>query len=392
MKTVSTPISDIRPNPDNPRTISDAKMEKLVASIREFPEMLEMRPIVVSADMMILGGNMRLEACRQAGLKKVPVIKASDLTPDQQREFIIKDNVGFGAWDWGTLAEDWDTNELSDWGLDIPDSILAKGESEDDEYDVPEDIETGIVCGDVITIGPHRLVCGDARLQEDCQKLFGDHMADLVITDPPYNVDYTGKTKDALKIDNDKMSDEDFFQFLYDFFVSIMCYTKGGGIWYVWHADSEGYNFRRAMTEAGLTIRQCLVWVKDAFVMGRQDYQWQHEPCLYGWKEGAAHSWYGDRRQTTLLEFDRPKRSESHPTMKPVPLIGHQMRNSSKVGDIIADPFLGSGTTMVAAHQMGRICNGMEIDPQYCAVVIDRMRTLDPEIPVLINGNPIGTE
>lgn len=202
------------------------------------------------------------------------------------------------------------------------------------------------------------------------------------------NVSYTGKTKDALKIANDKQNDGDFYQFLYDFYTSCGSFTKAGGAWYVWHSESEGANFRKAMSDAGIMVKQCLIWVKSSMVMGRQDYQWKHEPCLYGWKDGAAHGWYSDRKQTTVLEFDRPNRNAEHPTMKPIPLIAYQIGNSSKQGDIVVDGFFGSGTTMVASHQLKRKCYGMELDPKYCQVIVDRMMKLDPTLEVKLNGKP----
>jgi len=213
-----------------------------------------------------------------------------------------------------------------------------------------------------------------------------EKLADIVVTDPPYNVDYEGGT--GLKIINDKMSDDSFYQFLYDFYTALGSFTKPGGSWYVWHADSEGANFRRAMADSGLYLKQCLIWVKNRIVLGRQDYHWKHEPCLYGWKPGASHNWYSDRKQSTILEFDRPSRNAEHPTMKPVELITYLIGNSSKNGMIVADGFLGSGTTMVAAHQLNRKCYGMELDPKYCQVIIDRMRKLDPSIQIKRNGQP----
>lgn len=194
------------------------------------------------------------------------------------------------------------------------------------------------------------------------------------------------KIKEALTIDNDSMDDESFYNFLLDSYRTINKFVVKGGAWYVWHADSEGANFRKAMIDSGILLKQCLIWVKNTMVMGRQDYHWQHEPCLYGWKPGASHNWYSDRKQTTILNFDRPQRNKEHPTMKPVPLIGYQISNSSKKGDIVADGFLGSGTTMVASHQIGRICIGTELSTKYCQVIIDRMLKLDESIAVKING------
>lgn len=382
---IVVPIHEIKANPNNPRLIKDEKFAKLVKSIKEFPEMLELRPIVVNDDMVVLGGNMRLKACKEAGLIQIPVIKASSLTEEQQKEFIIKDNVGFGEWDWEMIANEWDSEQVTEWGLDIPDFNI-ESEAQEDDYEIPDEIQTDIVLGDLFEIGPHRLICGDSTQTDTFGILFGDQFADLVVTDPPYNVAYEGKTKEKLKISNDKQTDGDFYQFLYDFYTSLGSYTKSGGAWYVWHADSEGANFRKAMSDSGIMVKQCLIWVKNSMVMGRQDYHWQHEPCLYGWKEGAAHGWYSDRKQTTVLNFDRPQRNAEHPTMKPVPLIAYQIGNSSKQGDIVADGFGGSGTTMVASHQIGRKCYMVEFDPKYCQVIVDRMRKLDPGIEIKRNG------
>ena len=387
MKTEKVKISQVKTNPNNPRLIKDDKFKKLVSSIKEFPEMLEIRPIVVDNDNIVLGGNMRLRACKEAGLKEVHIIKADQLTEKQQREFIIKDNVGFGEWDWDDLANEWDVDELEDWGLDLPvDLKVEELEAEEDDYEMPNEIKTDIVLGDLIEIGEHRLLCGSATEMDTWSKLMGNELCDLVVTDPPYNVDYVGKTKDALTIHNDKQNDGDFYQFLFDFYTSLGSYTKKGGSWYVFHADSEGANFRQAMKDAGIMVKQCLIWVKHSMVMGRQDYQWKHEPILYGWKEGAAHNWYSDRKQTTILEFDRPNRNAEHPTMKPINILEYIINNSSKNNDLIADGFLGSGSTMVAAHQLKRKCYGMELDPQYCQVIVDRMLKLDNTLEVKING------
>lgn len=299
---------------------------------------------------------------------------------------------------------------LSDHGIDMEwveertaftDSFYFGQEEEDvkvedakeDEYDIPDVLKSDIVPGDIFefTKGKlkHRLLCGDSTLTDDWEKLMEGEMLDMVNTDPPYNVDYVGKTKDKLKIQNDNKTDSEFYQFLYDFFTAAGSYTKPGGAWYVWHADSEGANFRKAMAEGGLLLKQCLIWKKNSMVMGRQDYHWQHEPCLYGWKPGAAHSWYTDRKQTTILEFDRPSRSTHHPTMKPIPLLGYQLGNSSQEGDRVGDGFCGSGSLMVACHEMNRNGYGIEKDPKYCQVTVDRMLTLDGEIKLLMNGKDV---
>lgn len=390
MKTKQVKITEVKMNPNNPRIIKDEKFHKLVKSIEEFPKMLEIRPIVVNQEMIVLGGNMRLKACKEAGLKEVSIVLADDLTEEEQRQFIIKDNVGFGEWDWEMLANEWDSDKLEEWGLDIPEfDVKEEPTAEEDDYEIPEEVYTDIVLGDLFEIGDHRLLCGDSTQTDTFQKLFENQLADLIVTDPPYNVAYEGKTKEALTIKNDSMGDNEFYQFLYDFYIALGSYTKKGGAWYVWHADSEGANFRLAMKNAGIMVKQCLIWVKNTMVMGRQDYQWKHEPCLYGWKEGASHGWYSDRKQTTVLNFDRPIRNAEHPTMKPIPLIAYQIGNSSKQGDIVADGFLGSGTTMVASHQLNRKCYGVEFDPKYCQVIVDRMRKLDPSLVIKKNGLPL---
>ena len=382
IKTVS--ISKIKSNPNNPRLIKDDKFAKLVTSIKEFPEMLNIRPIVVNKDMVVLGGNMRFKACKEAGLKEIPIIIA-DLPEGKEREFIIKDNISGGEWDWDLLANEWDVSQLTDWGLDIP-NFETNLEAEEDDYEIPDTIETDIVLGDLFEIGEHRLLCGDSTQIDTFKALFGEQLADLVITDPPYNVSYEGKTKKKLTIDNDKQSDGDFYQFLYDFYTALGSYTKAGGAWYVWFADVEIVNFSKAFIDSGNKLAQMIIWKKNSLVMGRKDYHFIHEPCLYGWKEGAAHGWYSDRKQTTILEFDRPQRNAEHPTMKPIPLFAYQISNSSKQGDIVADGFGGSGTTMVACHQMQRKAYLVEFDPKYCQVIIDRMRKLDPNIKIKRNG------
>lgn len=383
-------LSEIKSNPNNPRIIKDDKFYKLVESIKTFPRMLEIRPIVVNKDMIVLGGNMRLRACKEAGLKKVPVIFADDLTEDQQREFIIKDNVGFGEWDWAMLANEWNTDKLTEWGLDIPDFETKElPEATEDDYEIPDEIQTDIVLGDLFEIGEHRLLCGDSTQLNTFEKLFANQMADLVVTDPPYNVSYEGKTKDKLTIKNDSMNGKEFYQFLYDFYIALGTYTKSGGVWYIWQPDKQAHKFIQAFQDAGYKYSGLLIWVKNTLVMSRGDYHAKHESCVYGWKEGAAHAWYSDRKQTTVLNFDRPTRNREHPTMKPVPLISYQIKNSSKEGDIVADAFGGSGTTMIASHQVNRKCYLVEYDPKYCQVIIDRMRKLDPSLVIKRNGKQV---
>jgi site-specific DNA-methyltransferase (adenine-specific) len=380
-------ITEVKLNPNNPRLIKDDKFKKLVQSIKDFPEMLNIRPIVVNQDMIILGGNMRYKACKEAGLKEIPIIK-TDLTEDQQREFLIKDNTSGGEWDWEVLANEWDTDQLESWGLDLPiDFNTEVLEAEEDDFEVPEGgIETDIVLGDLFEIGEHRLLCGDSTQADTFEKLMDGQLADMVVTDPPYNVAYEGKTKDALTIENDSMGNDDFYKFLYDFYTALTTAVKKGGAIYVWHASSEVINFGKAMVDAGWLLKQQLIWVKNTMVMGRQDYQWKHEPCLYGWLKGDGHKWYSDRKQTTVIEWDKPQRNGEHPTMKPIGLFSYQIENSSKQGDIVVDAFGGSGTTMVACEQLKRKAFVIEYDPKYCQVIIDRMKKLDPTLEIKRNG------
>jgi site-specific DNA-methyltransferase (adenine-specific) len=334
-----------------------------------------------------------------------------------KNQFLIKDNVGFGEWDWDDLANNWDVEQLTEWGLDIPDLNLDDTiiSAEEDDYEIPETITTDIVLGDLFEIGDHKLLCGSSTETDTWAKIFNNELADMVMTDPPYNVNYEGGT--GLKIMNDEMSNDSFYQFLYDFYTALGSYTKPGGGWYVWHADSEGANFRQAFKDSGLLLKQCLIWVKNALVMGRQDYHWKHEPCLYGWKEGAAHYFTEDRTKTTVIEdvidfkkltksellelvkditsdkqktsiihCDKPSKNDVHPTMKPIKLLAPLIENSSKIGQLVADGFLGSGSTMVAAHQLKRKCYGMELDPKYCQVIVDRMMQLDSSLVIKKNG------
>ena len=387
MQVQKVKIGDVKINPNNPRIIKDDKFKKLVQSVKDFPEMLEIRPIVVNADMVVLGGNMRLKACKEAGIKEVLIIIADNLTEEQQREFLIKDNVSGGEWDWELLANEWDSEELDSWGLDIPvDFATEELEAEGDDFDTTPPETPKTVMGDLYEIGEHRLLCGDSTQTDTFSKLMDGEMADLCITDPPYNVAYEGSTKEKLTIQNDSMSNDAFYSFLYDFYSALTTAVKKGGGIYVWHASSEIINFAKAMVDAGWLLKQQLIWVKNSMVMGRQDYQWKHEPCLYGWLEGGSHKWYSDRKQTTVINFDKPLRNGEHPTMKPIGLFGYQIENSSQAGDIVIDAFGGSGTTMVACQQLKRKARLIEFDPKYCDVIVKRMITLDPSLTIKLNG------
>jgi len=380
-------ITDIKPNPNNPRIIKDNKFKLLVKSIQEFPEMLELRPIVIDENNIVLGGNMRLKACIEAGLTDVPV-KVASLTEQQKNEFIIKDNVGFGEWDWDDLANNWNVEELTDWGLDIPNFDSEVLEAEEDDFAVPDGgSETDIVLGDLFEIGEHRLLCGDSTDSDQVAKLMNGVLADMCHTDPPYNINYEGGSKKREKIANDKL--DDFPKFLYDVYITISTALKKGGAIYVWHASTETHNFIQQFLDAGFLFKSYIVWNKNNSTFGRSDYHWKHEPCIYGWLDGASHKWYGDRKQTTVWDVDRPSRSDEHPTMKPIDLCSKALINSSTINEVVLDVFLGSGSTMVAAHQLKRKCYGLELDPKYCQVIVDRMKKLDPALVIKKNGVPL---
>ena len=386
MEVVIKKITEVKSNPNNPRLIKDDKFKKLVKSIKDFPEMLNIRPIVVNSDMVVLGGNMRLKACKEAGLKDVSVIIANNLTDDQQREFIIKDNVSGGEWDWDLLANEWDAEQLDDWGLDIPnfgaDEVL---EAEEDDFDcTPPEIPITVL-GDLYEIGEHRLLCGDSTDAEQVAQLMNGVKADIMVTDPPYNVAYEGKTKDAMTIQNDKMSNSDFKSFLDSFFSCSLIELKEGAPIYVFCPIEDGA-FLNAFLNSGFKLQSILIWLKNTIVMGRKDYNYKHEPILYGWKEGAAHKWYGSFDKSTIIECNKPPRNGEHPTMKPIELLEIVLNNSSQSNDLVLDLFLGSGSTMVASHQLKRKCYGMELDCKYCDVIVKRMIKLDDTLTVKRNG------
>ena len=366
--------------PTNPRQWTRAELENLKKSLQETPELLEARGILVypwEGKYLVLGGNMRLSALKALKAKDAPCIVFPEDTPvDKLKEVVIKDNGSFGQWDFDQLANEWGDLPLVDWGVpawetEQADAPLSK-DAVDDDFDESEVKESICKPGDLWILGEHRLLCGDSTKPDDISRLMDGELADLWLTEPPYNVAYEGKTKDRLTIENDSKGDSEFRDFLIACYAAANANMKGGAAFYIWHADSEGYNFRSACHEVGWKVRECLIWQKNTMVMGRQDYQWKHEPCLYGWKEGASHNWYSDRKQTTLLAFDRPTRNAEHPTMKPIPLFAYQMCNSTKPGDLVLDSFGGSGTTLIAAEQMRRRSRLMELDPHYCDVIIAR--------------------
>ena len=395
-------LADLKPTKKNPRKITPEDLEKLKRSVREFPKMLEAREIVVDENLRILGGHQRVKALLANGETETTVKVLSGWSEEDKDRFVIQDNIQNGEWDEQILAEEWDAKLLEDCGLEIVDETEEiKKEIEEPETPEPEDGPTICQPGDIWQLGEHRLMCGDSTNPEDVEKLMAGEQADLWLTDPPYNVDYEGGT--GLKIQNDHMENSAFRRFLVDAFFAAKNVLKDGGAFYIWHADSEGYNFRGACADNELTVRECLVWNKSSLVLGRQDYQWKHEPCLYGWKDGAGHYFIDDRSLTTVIEdyadidamsktelktalknmlnggvpttvidCEKPSRSEDHPTMKPVKLFAYLIKNSSKPGERVLDTFAGSGTTIMAAEQLDRKAFCMELDPHYCDVIIKR--------------------
>jgi DNA modification methylase len=348
-------LSEVKSNPNNPRIIKDDKFRKLVNSIQEFPKMLEIRPIVVNADMIVLGGNMRLKACKEAGLKEVPVIFAHDLTEDEQKQFIIKDNVGFGEWDWDMIANEWDAIELQEWGLDIPEfSIKEELEAEEDDYEMPDEIQTDIVLGDLFEIGEHRLLCGDSTDIDKVEKLMNGEKCNLV-TDPPYGIKANKQTLGTGKKQFHR--GEDWDNEVPDFFYVLSLIDKaiiwGGNYfadrldvnndWLCWHKKNDGLSFSEFELAWSNVGKNCRLF---------------------------SHHWGGEQKM--------------HPTMKPIKVMEWCINflDSKPILDI----FSGSGSTMVASHQLKRKCYGMELDPKYCQVIVDRMKKLDPSLVILKNG------
>ena len=380
-KIETRPVADLIPYAANSRTHSDAQVAQIAASIKEFGWT---NPILIDDDNTIIAGHGRLLAARKLGMEEVPAIILDHLTKAQQRALVIADNqLALNAgWDMNMLKAEIEDLNLENFDINLLgfdekflDGLLepeptAGLTDEDAVPEVPEIPKT--VPGDVWVLGNHRLMCGDSTSIDALAKLTEGNLVDMWLTDPPYNVAYEGGTKEKLTIQNDSMGDDDFRQFLRDSYTAADSVMKPGAVFYIWHADSEGYNFRGAAKDTGWQVRQCLIWKKSSLVMGRQDYHWMHEPCLYGWKEGAAHLWATDRKQTTILEFNKPSRNGEHPTMKPVELFEYQLLNNTKGADIVLDSFGGSGTTIIAAEKHGRYARLMELDPKYCDVIIKR--------------------
>ena len=390
-------LADLKPHPKNPRQFTEKGMKDLENSINSIGFM---QPININQDGTILSGHARTLKLKEMGETEADVyVPDRMLTPKQEEEVLVRANANTaGKWDWDLLANNFELEEINEWGLEIPDmqieveELETKLEAKEDDFDGTPPEQPKTILGDLYEIGEHRLLCGDSTQTNTFEKLMNGELADMVVTDPPYNVAYEGGTKDALTMQNDSMGSDDFYKFLYDFYVALTSAVKKGGAIYVWHGLSEVINFGKAMVDAGWLLKQQLIWVKNTMVLGRQDYQWKHEPCLYGWLAGDSHKWYSDRKQTTVIDFDRPKRNGEHPTMKPIGLFGYQIENSSKIGDLVIDAFGGSGTTMVACEQLKRKARVIELDPKYCDVIIKRMIKLDPSLKLTRNGEDCKNE
>jgi len=392
-------ISQIKPNPKNPRFIRDEKFEKLKQSLTEFPDMLNKRPLVCFTDtdekLIVLGGNMRLRAAKEIGLKELPVVLADDWTEEQKAEFLIKDNVGFGEWEWDDLANEWDEQQLKDWGLDLPpdwgvdDEVL---EAEEDDYTEPDNMQVDVILGDLIEIGEHRLLCGDSTDSDQVAKLMDGNKADMVFTDPPYGVDYTGghNEKKRKGIENDELQGVDLSNLFQDSINTACVFSKDNAPFYIWYAGGKSIETFEGLSQTPIKVRAIICWYKVKSGLGAfmSQYIPNYELCIYGHKEGQSIQWFGATDEKTVWEFKRDSVNEYHPTQKPIEVVSRAVENSSKKKQMIYDAFLGSGSTMVAAHQLKRKCYGMELDEKYCQIIIDRMTKLDPAIPIKINGTP----
>ena len=385
MEIINIAIRDIHPYPNNPRKNSDA-VDAVAESIRQCGYCA---PIIVDEGHIILAGHTRYKALKKLGWKECPVLLLRGMSDEQKRKYRLLDNKTgeLATWDLDALAEELEALDFDgfDFGFELSETVTDE-EAQEDDYEVNPPAQPKSKRGDIYVLGRHRLMCGDSTSEDDVQALVGSTQIDMLLTDPPYGVDYTGKTADALKIENDAQTDEDLEIFLSSAFRGADAAMKPGAAFYIWHADSKGGIFRTACQEVGWEVRQVLIWAKNSLVLGRQDYQWQHEPCLYGWKGGAAHKWTSDRKQSTLLNFDRPTKNKEHPTMKPVPLFDYLIKNNSEVGDNILDLFAGSGTLAIACEQNGRNAYMMEYDPKYVDVIIDRWERLTSKKAVLLNG------
>lgn len=376
-------IDELIPYANNARTHSKDQINKLRSSLREFGFI---NPILIDKDYNILAGHGRVMAAREEGIKEVPCVLVEHLTEAQKKAYILADNrlAMDAGWDDELLALELENLKELDFDIDFTGfdaaeidelfSNIHDKDVQDDDFDVDAALEEESISkqGDIWLLGRHRLICGDSTKAETYEKLMDGKKANLCVTDPPYNVNYTAGSENERKIKNDNMEDKNFYEFLLASFKNIFNSLENGAAAYVFHADTEGLNFRKAFKDAGFHLANVCIWAKQSLVLGRSDYQWQHEPILYGWKPTGKHRWYADRKQTTIWNFDRPTKSELHPTMKPVPLVAYPIQNSSMSNCIVLEPFAGSGSTLIACEQIGRICYAIELDEKYADVIVKR--------------------
>ena len=374
-------INKLVPYANNARTHNKEQILKLRSSLREFGFV---NPVIIDKAYNVLAGHGRIEAAKEEGIAEVPCVYADHLTEAQKKAYILADNrMALDAgWDEELLSVE--MQELQELGFDLSMTgfdekeltdllgVDADGEAKEDDFDLSAALEKAafVQRGDIWTVGRHKLMCGDATSVEDVSALMGDTKANLILTDPPYGVSF--KSASGLTIENDSMKNEEFYNFLLSAFKCMADHLEKGGVAYVFHADTEGLNFRRAFIDAGFHLAGCCIWVKDSLVLGRSDYQWQHEPVLYGFMQNGKHHWYSDRNQTTIWHFDKPKRNANHPTSKPLDLLGYPIGNSTQENGVVMDTFGGSGSTLMACEQMNRICYTMELDEKYASVILRR--------------------
>lgn len=395
MEIKELPLKELKPAAYNPRKKlkkGDKEYEKIKQSLLKFGYV---DPIIVNEELTVIGGHQRLTVLKDLDYEtaKCVIVK---LSKEDEKALNIALNKITGQWDDALLADLLLDLQESDFNLDLTgfeppeiDNILSNvhdKELSEDEFDVEEELKKPTVSrrGDIWQLGKHRVICSDSTKSETYDQLLGDKKANLVVTDPPYNVDVE---ETAGKILNDNMSDGDFYQFLLSMFTQVENHMETDASIYVFHADTEGLNFRKAFKDAGFYLSGCCIWKKNSLVLGRSPYQWQHEPCLYGWKKKGKHQWFSDRKQTTIWEYDRPKSSKDHPTMKPIQLMAYPIQNSSMRGTIVLDPFLGSGSTLIAADQTGRVCYGIELDEKFVDVIVKRYIEVTGDTEVTVQRN-----
>ena len=395
MEIKELPLKELKPAAYNPRKKlkkGDKEYEKIKQSLLKFGYV---DPIIVNEDLTVIGGHQRLTVLKDLDYETAKCVIV-DLPKEDEKALNIALNKITGQWDEALLADLLLDLQESDFNLDLTgfeppeiDDILSNvhdKELSEDEFDVEEELKKPTLSrhGDIWQLGKHRVICGDSTKAETYKQLLDDRKANLVVTDPPYNVDVE---ETAGKILNDNMSDGDFYQFLLSMFTQVENHMEDDASIYVFHADTEGLNFRKAFKNAGFYLSGCCIWKKNSLVLGRSPYQWQHEPCLYGWKKKGKHQWFSDRKQTTIWEYDRPKSSKDHPTMKPIQLMAYPIQNSSMRGTIVLDPFLGSGSTLIAADQTGRVCYGIELDEKFVDVIVKRYIEVTGDTEVNVQRN-----